>query len=236
MKTDIINKLIEISNNLEKTPTSLEFYNLSGYSKRKITTIFGSYNQLIQEANLNPTRVAQKFIVNCKQCNEQFSLPKYRLKENNFCSQTCSNTFNNPNPKIDRTTSCKNCTTNFIKSKDKISDTCSMLCYMELGMKQRNLKDSIKRSGSNTYDTVRQNARLYSKYFYPLKCMLCDYDKHYEVCHVKDLKDFTREETVYEVNNKTNLIHLCPNCHWEFDHNQINLSVIREAQQNALTS
>lgn len=60
--------------------------------------------------------------------------------------------------------------------------------------------------------------------------MLCNYDKHYEVCHIKDIKDFNGEETIYEVNNKTNLIHLCPNHHWEFDHNQIDLSLIREAQ------
>ena len=81
-------------------------------------------------------------------------------------------------------------------------------------MKQRTMKEAIQRVGSNTYDAIRKNARAYSKHFFPAKCMICDYDKHYEVCHVKDLKDFTREETVYEVNNKTNLIHLCPNCHW----------------------
>ena len=101
-------------------------------------------------------------------------------------------------------------------------------------MKQRIMKDSVNRSGSNTYDNIRQNARTYSKYFYPTKCMICDYDKHYEVCHVKDLKDFTREETIYEVNNKTNLIHLCPNCHWEFDHNQLDIQKIRAAQKAAL--
>ena len=103
-------------------------------------------------------------------------------------------------------------------------------------MKQRLMKDVVKRNDANKYDTVRKNARLYSKYFYPTKCMICDYDKHYEVCHVKDLKDFTREETIYEVNNKTNLIHLCPNCHWEFDHNQLDIQKIREAQKAALTN
>ena len=90
--------------------------------------------------------------------------------------------------------------------------------------------------GANAYDTIRQNARTYSKYFYPAKCLLCNYDKHYEVCHVKDLKDFSGDETIFEVNNKTNLIHLCPNCHWEFDHGQISLEVIRAAQKAALTA
>lgn len=236
MKTDIINKLIEISTDLKRTPIGTEFYKLSGYSKRRVTNLFGTYNNLVEEAQLDPSKVRHKFKVNCKQCNEELLLPRYRIKENNFCSSTCSNTFNNPNPKKDRTTSCENCTITFIKSKDKISNTCSMLCYMELGMKNRLMNDSVKRGGANAYDTIRQNARLYSKYFYPLKCMLCDYDKHYEVCHVRDIKDFTGEETIYEVNNKTNLIHLCPNCHWEFDHGKLDLSVIREAQTAALTN
>ena len=90
--------------------------------------------------------------------------------------------------------------------------------------------------GANAYDTIRQNARTYSKYFYSAKCLLCNYDKHYEVCHVKDLKDFSGDETIFEVNNKTNLIHLCPNCHWEFDHGQISLEVIRAAQKADLTA
>ena len=102
-------------------------------------------------------------------------------------------------------------------------------------MKQRLMKDVIKRTDANKYDNIRQNARKYSKYFYPTNCMLCGYDKHYEVCHVKDLKNFTREETIYEINNKNNLIHLCPNCHWEFDHNQIDIQKIQEAQRHALT-
>ena len=88
--------------------------------------------------------------------------------------------------------------------------------------------------GANAYDTIRQNARTQSKYFYPAKCLLCNYDKHYEVCHVKDLKDFSGDETIFEVNNKTNLIHLCPNCHWEFDHNQLDIQKIREAQKASL--
>ena len=234
MKINIINKIIEISKDLEKTPTGLEFYKLSGYSKRTITNIFGSYNQLIKEANLKPKRIMQKFNRNCKQCNKEILLPNYKLKKNNFCSLKCSNIFNNP--KINKITICENCNLNFTKSKDKVSNTCSKLCHIELGMKHRLIKDSIKREGSNTYDTIRKNARIYSKYFYPLKCMLCDYDKHYEVCHIKDLKNFTGEETIYEVNNKYNLIHLCPNHHWEFDHNQLDIQKIREAQKAAITN
>ena len=230
MKTLIIQKLTEIVNNLDKTPNGVDFYKLSGVSKRTVTKYFGTYNKLLEEANITPTRTVGKFTTECKQCNQTMLVPKYKLDNNNFCSQTCANIYNNPNPKKDRKSCCDNCSKDFIKTKDKVSNTCSIICSMELGMKQRTMKEAIQRAGANTYDVIRKNARTYSKYFYPSKCMICNYDKHYEVCHVKDLKDFTREETLYEVNNKTNLIHLCPNCHWEFDHNQLDLQKIREAQ------
>lgn len=158
-----------------------------------------------------------------------------RKSKKHFCSSSCSASHNNKLRRDNtRNILCENCNNIFNKTKDKRTNTCSMLCYMELGMKNRLMKDSINRSGANTYDNIRCNARLYSKYFYPLECMLCGYNKHYEVCHVKDLKDFTREETIYEINHKTNLIHLCPNCHWEFDKNILNINTIREAQNKYL--
>lgn len=101
-------------------------------------------------------------------------------------------------------------------------------------MKSRRLSDVVKRTHSNKYDGVRANARIYSKYFYLPKCLLCGYDKHYEVCHIKDLTNHVENETIFEVNHKTNLIHLCPNCHWEFDNGHIELTVIKEAQAFAL--
>lgn len=205
------------------------------FLKELLLNTFGTYNNLLLEAEIPVTRMTGKFSTECKQCNNNLLVSFYKLKENNFCNQTCANTYNNSISKKDRTSCCNNCLKSFTKTKDKVSNTCSQLCYMELGMKQRLMKDVIKRTDANKYDNIRQNARKYSKYFYPTNCMLCGYDKHYEVCHVKDLKNFTREETIYEINNKNNLIHLCPNCHWEFDHNQIDIQKIQEAQRHALT-
>jgi predicted restriction endonuclease len=51
----------------------------------------------------------------------------------------------------------------------------------------------------------------------PKKCSNCSYDKHYEVCHIKDVKHFPEESFLSEVNQIDNLISYCRNCHWEFD-------------------
>ena len=235
MKNEIIKLLQTMTEELGKVPTRTYFVQNTPkeISQKLIVKEFGSFTDLIKACNLPTKKETVECI--CDECQITFERARYLVKPtNNFCSRSCNRTYqnktNNPNPKIDRTCTCENCNITFNKTKDQVSNTCSMFCYMELGMKQRLMKDVIKRNDANKYDTVRKNARLYSKYFYPAKCMVCDYDKHYEVCHVKDLKDFTREETIYEVNNKTNLIHLCPNCHWEFDHNQLDLQKIREAQ------
>lgn len=63
---------------------------------------------------------------------------------------------------------------------------------------------------------AQQNYQFSNK---PKKCSKCGYDKHYEVCHVRSVSDFPGDALVSEINNIENLIALCPNCHWEFDHN-----------------
>lgn len=51
------------------------------------------------------------------------------------------------------------------------------------------------------------------------KCLLCGYDKHIEVAHIKAVSDFNNSVIIAEINNIKNLVPLCPNHHWEFDHN-----------------
>ncbi|NDG25698.1 MAG: HNH endonuclease [Proteobacteria bacterium] len=46
---------------------------------------------------------------------------------------------------------------------------------------------------------------------------LCIYDKHFEVAHIKPISEFSKDTLITIVNDPSNLIPLCPNCHWEFD-------------------
>lgn len=71
------------------------------------------------------------------------------------------------------------------------------------------------KSGKYTY--IRYYARKKAVELGWNKCSKCGYDKHYEVCHIKGIKDFPLTATIGEVNHPSNLIPLCPNCHWEMD-------------------
>lgn len=81
-----------------------------------------------------------------------------------------------------------------------------------------------KHHKSSAYALIRAQARaLYKQHQLPRKCFHCGYDKHIEICHIKPIKDFDKSTPISEVNKITNIIGLCPNCHWEFDNNLIQI-------------
>ena len=54
-------------------------------------------------------------------------------------------------------------------------------------------------------------------------CVICGYDKHVEVAHIQPVAEFDDSATVKEINSIDNLIGLCPNHHWEYDHGLLKL-------------
>lgn len=51
----------------------------------------------------------------------------------------------------------------------------------------------------------------------PKFCVICGYNFHFDVCHIKDIQSFNSSVTVAEINHIDNLIALCKNHHYEFD-------------------
>lgn len=67
--------------------------------------------------------------------------------------------------------------------------------------------------------SIRKNA--YEMFFNNCsdkKCAICGYDKHVEIAHIKPVSEFDDNTLISEINSIDNLIALCPNHHWEFDH------------------
>lgn len=63
-----------------------------------------------------------------------------------------------------------------------------------------------------------------------MPCSNCGYSKHIQLCHIKPIKDFSDDTLLKDVNSPDNIIQLCPNCHWEFDHGLLNLKEIEHAR------
>lgn len=72
--------------------------------------------------------------------------------------------------------------------------------------------------GSNKHTKIRRNARAKCSMAGKLKkCEKCGYDKHVEVCHIKQISSFSEDTDISIVNDFSNILILCPNCHWEHD-------------------
>lgn len=108
-------------------------------------------------------------------------------------------------------------------------------CYMiskgynptEMGSRTR--KDieyrASKQQGANNYSRIRDHAaKVVKKLGIDFSsCSVCGYDKHVHICHIKPISSFDETSTLSEINSPDNLIILCPNCHWEFDHNLLKI-------------
>lgn len=57
-------------------------------------------------------------------------------------------------------------------------------------------------------------------------CQICGYDKHVEAAHIKAISSFSDDVKLSTINSPSNLLALCPNCHWEFDHGMVNLDSV----------
>ena len=56
------------------------------------------------------------------------------------------------------------------------------------------------------------------------RCAKCGYTTHVEVCHIKPIASFPETATLQTVNSLSNLVGLCPNHHWEFDHGHLDFT------------
>lgn len=145
----------------------------------------------------------------CKNCSIETKNPK-------FCSKSCSAKFTNrTHPKRKPEGSCVTCGTEITTSR-KFCPKCSP----KNSINHQNISEVLYGGNghrSNRYGYVRWHAKKTIKHR-EKKCERCGYDKHVEVCHIKPIKDFDPTTLLEEVNSPDNLLLLCPNCHWEFDH------------------
>ena len=72
---------------------------------------------------------------------------------------------------------------------------------------------------------IQDNARkIYKNSDKPKQCIVCGYNKTYEVAHIKAVSDYDNDTFISEINDINNLVALCPNHHWEYDHNLLDLT------------
>ncbi len=117
---------------------------------------------------------------------------------------------------------CSSCGSSISKnSKSGLCVACALKKKMEKTAKEFGKRDKESFLGNSWWEKripiAKHAKRIYRLSDKPKKCCVCGYDKHYEVCHIMPVSEFTMETTLNEINDIQNLIALCRNCHWEYD-------------------
>lgn len=157
----------------------------------------------------------------CLNCSCETTNPK-------FCNKSCAAKFNNtkfPKRKQEKyPCSVKDCISVRKSSRNKL---CSIHFeeyvnrssqYKDKSVGEyRNLESVKGKHPSWINSHVRSFARSWLVHLTKLPCAHCGYSKHVELAHIKPVSSFPDSALLSEINSETNVIQLCPNCHWEFD-------------------
>lgn len=87
-------------------------------------------------------------------------------------------------------------------------------------------KGEVMRDGNalTRGSVIRESARrVVNNSGRPRACYVCGYSLHTEVCHIKAIKDHPDDALISDINHPDNLVILCRNHHWEFDHGHLKL-------------
>lgn len=147
-------------------------------------------------------------MIDCGYCGTE-------TKNKKYCSRACAIKVTNKTPKrakVQRV--CKVCSI-AVTGRRTVCDEHSAHVVKDMTLAEAVYE---KHHRSSAYALVRSRARA-SVASEPVVCQTCGYDKHVEVAHIRAVADFPDDTMLSVINARSNLMLLCPNCHWEFDHN-----------------
>lgn len=178
-------------------------------------------------------------IVNCNKCKIKFKKTNSEVKRSktgrHYCSKSCAASINNlgveRNKKVKRT--CNRCSKEYSRTTRHKSPLICKSCSTGIADKREAAKNTsigeyqVKgKPPSWKNSAIRNFCRSWNKELRELPCQSCGYDKHVELCHVKPITSFGSTATLREVNSPDNILVLCRNCHWEFDHSLLPIAEI----------
>ena len=152
--------------------------------------------------------------VQCKNCNKTTIKTNADIKKSKsgflFCSRSCAGEYNNKliHKRI-KTRTCKYC------SKLLHSSTLCIDHYIERETNINKLKTIKKKDIESS--KIRSYNREWNKDLSKKSCAKCGYNRHVELAHIKAVSEFCDETEIGVINNPSNILPLCPTCHWEFD-------------------
>ena len=149
----------------------------------------------------------------CQFCKNKTENPK-------FCSRSCAAKLNNTiKPKRKLQNTCVDCGKPITRSRTRCKED-YLLWLKNNQAKDMTLQEAIywKHHKSSAFALVRSRARVSEKMKKIKSCEICGYSKHVQACHKKPISSFSLDTKISIINENDNIMCLCPNCHWEYDH------------------
>jgi len=171
----------------------------------------------------------------CKHCGEAI-LPVVGVllsttREKVFCNSSCAAKYNNPLKQSRKVVKYCACGTTIGKNAQR----CGACVGKAQSIKVRNTERKVTKgelfarrgSWQSARTGIRRtSARNFDKANRDKTCAICGYDKHIDIAHIKSVSSFPDTATIAEICVADNLVGLCPNCHWEYDHGKLNLTTL----------
>ena len=188
----------------------------------------------------------------CLNCNSIIEIkPSEKvsiIKLKKFCNRSCAAIFNNKfYPKRKKLISERRINKKlFVKTVVKSKNFCDV-CNTEITKYRKHCDNCIKlnlnrikssidfitkgelfkrrKNWQSARSSIRRRAYvIYRHSNKPKKCIVCGYDKTYQVIHRKSVSSFPDTALISEINDIKNLAALCLNCHWEHDNGHLDIT------------
>ncbi len=221
IKEQIIEDILRVKEIIGKIPTKKQYSVNGNHASATAIKLLGSWSSIIKAifnkdvskkpAKINKCQCCQKDTKNDKYCSEQcFAKSKNRSIKSTKLKKckACDNKINR------RKTYCQEC-----KNKG-CKDTVNGIIDNDVILSEV-IYDNHHRSSA--FSLVRNRARSIALKNNMKSCLICGYDKHIEICHIKPISSFSLDTKISEINHLSNLCPLCPNHHWEYDNGLITL-------------
>ena len=159
----------------------------------------------------------------------------HNARRKTFCSRSCATSYNNskmPKRRAEKEGECSLCgvPVSFKRYSDgryyrrRFCDVCYRTHGVPVAKATKASLFATRKTWQSARSAIQKHAN--STYFSSKKekaCVVCGYDKHVEVAHIRPVSEFSPEATVEEINRLQNLAGLCPNHHWEHDNGLLEL-------------
>jgi hypothetical protein len=179
---------------------------------------------------LNPNR--------CMHCGsiivvtETTKVTAVRVKK--FCDSSCAAKYNNhkyPKRKSSAAVptsiilNCQSCGNQIISGdlRRKYCKACRYysrrVAFNSLGKRTKGSLFSSSANWQSARSSLRSHAcKVFARSKRPKECVVCRYSIHVNIAHLCPVSAFPETALISEINHISNLVALCPNHHWEFDH------------------